>query len=80
MNYTTPAARVCILMPIRDVPTPQTLYALEHNVETPCTLLTVTGKPVDEARNELRKRVLELTPVPDVARARTRPVKVLESW
>ena len=64
MNEPTPA-RVCILMPMRDRPTAETLYALEHNTP-PHTLLTVTGKPVDEARNELVLKVLALEPAPDV--------------
>jgi hypothetical protein len=53
-----------IAMPVRDAMTRETRQALAHNTG-PHTLLTVTGKPVDEARNELAKRVLSLEPLPE---------------
>lgn len=44
--------------------TRETRQALDDNAG-PHLLLTVTGKPVDEARNELAERVLSLNPVPE---------------
>ena len=61
-----PEATIAILMPTRFRPCRETQYALDHNVGRPFTLLTEVGKPVDDARNNLVKRVLELNPRPDV--------------
>jgi hypothetical protein len=49
-----------IAMPMRDKPTPETERALKHNTP-PHRFITVTGLPVDEARNELARKVLALT-------------------
>jgi hypothetical protein len=54
-----------IAMPMRDKPTVESEIALRLNTE-PHTLLTVTGLPVDEARNELAKRILHLRPLPEI--------------
>ena len=54
-----------IAMPIRDKPTPETVWALENN-SPPHLLLTEVGKPVDEARNALARQILELDPMPEI--------------
>lgn len=59
------AAELIIAMPLRDKMTRETELALKHNTG-PHQLLTVAGKPVDEARNELAARVLALSPRPEV--------------
>ena len=47
-----------VLMPLRSEPSPQTALALAENMDgIDYRLLSVVGKPVDEARNELACRV-----------------------
>ena len=58
-------SKFVIAMPIRDVPTLETLSALEHN-SPPHRLVTEVGKPVDEARNLLARRLLEFDPAPEI--------------
>jgi hypothetical protein len=57
-------ADLVIAMPVRDEISEPTKYALAHHTP-PHRLLTVVGKPVDEARNDLAKQVLALDPVPE---------------
>lgn len=52
-------------MAIRDRPTSETERALKENTPRH-RLVTVAGLPVDEARNELVRKVLALTPKPEV--------------
>jgi Glycosyltransferase like family 2 len=54
---------IATLIPVRDQITSFTIDALNRDGLSPCT---VTGKPVDEARNELVRRVLAIDPAPDV--------------
>jgi hypothetical protein len=61
----TKKSALVIAMPMRDKMTRETELALKHNTP-PHRLVTVTGLPVDEARNELARQVLALNPVPKV--------------
>lgn len=56
---------VAVLTPIRDITTPEYKFAMKNNFSLDHQVLTVKGKPVDEARNQLVREVLALDPRPD---------------
>jgi len=55
---------VAVLTPVRDVPTAEYKFAMKNNFSLDHQVLTVKGKPVDEARNMLAQEVLALEPRP----------------